>query len=188
MSRLIATLLVCFFIVASSALPVQKHTTGAIADCIARWLKACQTAGGADQCTTKFQNAFQTLLDGKNCDQKDDAEQMVSFTNDSEMTRLAQLFIQQPRNAPNSLHAPDAPVKRQSDSASGTDSGNGSSSGYGNNQNGSGNFSPSNGYSPVGSDNGRRTLTHHLTPQFASLTAGSACRNGQQPCLVGGFA
>lgn len=61
-------------------------------------------AGGADQCNPISQTAFSSLLAaGGNCDQQDAADQMVDLAktlgNDAEMIRLAQLFVQQPRNA-----------------------------------------------------------------------------------------
>jgi hypothetical protein len=61
-------------------------------------------AGGAGQCNTISQAAFITLLAaGKNCDQQDAGDKMVdlakTLNNDPEMIRLAQLFVQQPRNA-----------------------------------------------------------------------------------------
>ncbi|KAI0062960.1 hypothetical protein BV25DRAFT_1803070 [Artomyces pyxidatus] len=96
---------------AASALPLQRRIAQTIADSTTLWVKACVPAGGADQCNTISQNAFQTLLAaGKNCDQQDAADQMVdlahTLNNDPDMIRLAQIFVQQPRNAPDSLQVP----------------------------------------------------------------------------------
>src|SRR6185369_4701823 len=61
-------------------------------------------AGGGQKCNPVSQIAFTSLLAaGKNCDQQDAADQMIDLAkqlnNDAEMIRLAQLFVQQPRNA-----------------------------------------------------------------------------------------
>ncbi|KAK0442789.1 uncharacterized protein EV420DRAFT_1278194, partial [Desarmillaria tabescens] len=68
-------------------------------------------AGGADQCNTLSQTAFTSLLAaGGNCDQQNAADQMIDLAkqlgNDAEMIRLTQLFVEQPRNAPDSLQVP----------------------------------------------------------------------------------
>ncbi|KAF8523523.1 hypothetical protein BU17DRAFT_63807 [Hysterangium stoloniferum] len=96
----------------ASAAPLhQKRIAQTIADSTAKWVAACQKAGGAEQCSTISQTAFTTLLAaGKNCDQQDAADQMVSLAktlnNDPDMISLAQIFVQQPRNAPDSLQVP----------------------------------------------------------------------------------
>lgn len=95
----------------ASAAPVEKRIAQTIADSTAEWVKACTAAGGADQCSTISQTAFTTLLAaGKNCDQQDAADSMIDLAkqlnNDAEMIRLAQIFAQQPRNAPDSLQVP----------------------------------------------------------------------------------
>jgi len=95
----------------TSALPMEKRIAQTIADSTADWVKACEAAGGAAQCSSISQTAFTTLLAaGKNCDQQDAADQMVTLAktlgNNPEMIRLAQLFVQQPRNAPDSLQVP----------------------------------------------------------------------------------
>ena len=92
-------------------------------------------AGGATQCGTISQTAFSSLLAaGKNCDQQDAADSMVDLAkqlnNNAEMIRLAQIFVQQPRNAvrtpppptPTPTHSPaharshEPPSPRQPDS------------------------------------------------------------------------
>ncbi|KAI0298297.1 hypothetical protein BC826DRAFT_999082 [Russula brevipes] len=96
---------------AVSAMPLQKRIAQTIADSTQQWVQACTKAGGAGQCSTISQAAFTTLLAaGKNCDQQDAGDKMVdlakTLNNDPEMIRLAQLFVQQPRNAPDSLQVP----------------------------------------------------------------------------------
>ncbi|KAK0229472.1 hypothetical protein EDD85DRAFT_129358 [Armillaria nabsnona] len=95
----------------SSALPLQKRIAQTIADATHDWEQACLTAGGAGQCNPVSQTAFTTLLAaGGNCDQQNAADQMIDLAkqlgNDAEMIRLTQLFVQQPRNAPDSLQVP----------------------------------------------------------------------------------
>lgn len=90
---------------------LQKRIAQTISASTADWVKACQAAGGAQQCGTVSQNAFMTLLAaGKNCDQQNAADQMIdlakTLNNNAEMIRLTQLFVQQPRNAPDSLQVP----------------------------------------------------------------------------------
>ncbi|KAI0063266.1 hypothetical protein BV25DRAFT_1824301 [Artomyces pyxidatus] len=111
MVRLTTALVASLAATAVTALPVQKRIAQTIADSTAEWVKACDAAGGADQCNAISQVAFQTLLAaGKNCDQQDAADKMVDLAkkldSDPEMIRLAQLFVQQPRNAPDSLQVP----------------------------------------------------------------------------------
>jgi len=90
------------------AAPLHKRIDQTIADSTTQWVAACQAAGGAQQCGDLSVTAFQTLLAaGDPCDHQDQADKMVDLAhqlnNDSEMIRLAQLFVQQPRNAPDSL-------------------------------------------------------------------------------------
>jgi len=94
-----------------SAAPLQKRIDQIISDSTALWQAACTKAGGGSQCGTIAETAFTTLLAaGANCDQQNSADAMVSLAktlnNDPEMIRLAQLFVQQPRNAPDSLSVP----------------------------------------------------------------------------------
>ncbi|KAF5357542.1 hypothetical protein D9757_009297 [Collybiopsis confluens] len=95
----------------ASAAPIQKRIAQTIADSTAPWVAACTKAGGAGQCSTISQTAFTTLLAaGGNCDQQNAADQMIDLAktlkNDPDMIRLAQIFVQQPRNAPDSLQVP----------------------------------------------------------------------------------
>jgi LysM repeat protein len=90
------------------AAPLHKRIDQTIADSTTQWVAACQAAGGADQCGTLSVSAFQTLLAaGDPCDHQDQADDMMDLAHtlksDPEMIRLAQLFVQQPRNAPDSL-------------------------------------------------------------------------------------
>ncbi|KAI0259465.1 hypothetical protein BC834DRAFT_974269 [Gloeopeniophorella convolvens] len=108
LSHVLVTLLAAS---AASAAPMQKRIAQTIADSTQLWVQACTKAGGADKCNTISQTAFSTLLAaGKNCDQQDAADQMVDLAkqlnNDPDMIRLAQIFVQQPRNAPDSLQVP----------------------------------------------------------------------------------
>jgi len=95
-----------------SAGPIlHKRIAQVIADSTADWEKACLAAGGAQQCNPISQTAFTSLLAaGGNCAQQDAADAMIdlakTLNNDAEMIRLAQLFVQQPRNAPDSLQVP----------------------------------------------------------------------------------
>ncbi|KAG7439179.1 uncharacterized protein BT62DRAFT_924873 [Guyanagaster necrorhizus] len=95
----------------SSALPLQKRIAQIIADSTADWEQACLTAGGSTQCNPLSQTAFTSLLAaGANCDQQNAADQMIDLakqlSSNAEMIRLTQLFVQQPRNAPDSLQVP----------------------------------------------------------------------------------
>ncbi|KAG6835668.1 hypothetical protein H0H93_015927 [Arthromyces matolae] len=100
-------------VIAVSAAPVQlsKRIAQTIADSTHDWEQACLAAGGAQQCNPLSQTAFMSLLAaGKNCDQQNAADQMIdlakTLNSDSEMIRLTQIFVQQPRNAPDSLQVP----------------------------------------------------------------------------------
>ncbi|KAF9043858.1 hypothetical protein BDZ89DRAFT_219438 [Hymenopellis radicata] len=97
----------------SYALPIThtKRIAQTISESTADWEAACIAAGGAQQCNPLSQTAFTSLLAaGGNCDQQDAADAMIdlakTLNNDSEMIRLTQLFVQQPRNAPDSLQVP----------------------------------------------------------------------------------
>jgi len=76
-----------------------------------QWVAACRQAGGGEKCTEISVTAFSALLaSGNVCDQQDAADTMVTFAktlnSDPDMIRLAQIFAQQPRNAPDSLQVP----------------------------------------------------------------------------------
>ncbi|KAF8880293.1 hypothetical protein BD779DRAFT_1093969 [Infundibulicybe gibba] len=111
MVQLNTIVLVSSILAVASAAPLQKRIAQTIADSTADWEKACLAAGGAAQCNPISQTAFDSLLAaGGNCDQQNAADQMVDLAktlgNDPEMIRLTQLFVQQPRNAPDSLQVP----------------------------------------------------------------------------------
>ncbi|KAJ4477445.1 hypothetical protein J3R30DRAFT_3291536 [Lentinula aciculospora] len=95
----------------ASAAPLEKRIAQTIADSTTAWVAACTAAGGAGQCNTISQTAFTTLLAaGGNCDQQNAADSMIdlakTLNNNPDMIRLAQIFVQQPRNAPDSLQVP----------------------------------------------------------------------------------
>ncbi|KAH7871625.1 uncharacterized protein C8R40DRAFT_1011893, partial [Lentinula edodes] len=95
----------------ASAAPLEKRIAQTIADSTTAWVAACTAAGGAGQCSTISQTAFTTLLAaGGNCDQQNAADSMIdlakTLNNDPDMITLAQIFVQQPRNAPDSLQVP----------------------------------------------------------------------------------
>ncbi|KAJ3860206.1 hypothetical protein EV359DRAFT_49579 [Lentinula novae-zelandiae] len=95
----------------ASAAPLEKRIAQTIADSTTAWVAACTAAGGAGQCSTISQTAFTTLLAaGGNCDQQNAADSMIdlakTLNNDPDMINLAQIFVQQPRNAPDSLQVP----------------------------------------------------------------------------------
>ncbi|ETW76838.1 hypothetical protein HETIRDRAFT_328638 [Heterobasidion irregulare TC 32-1] len=111
MVQLSSVLVSCLLASAASARPFQKRISQTISDSTAAWVQACTAAGGAAQCGTISQTAFTSLLAaGKNCDQQDAADSMIDLAkqlnNNAEMIRLAQIFVQQPRNAPDSLQVP----------------------------------------------------------------------------------
>lgn len=107
---------------APAPLKLDKRIAQTISDSTTAWVQACVStysrsqegcahslgiqnkAGGGQQCNTVSQNAFMTLLAaGGNCDQQNAADGMVNLAkqlnNDADMIRLAQIFVQQPRNA-----------------------------------------------------------------------------------------
>ncbi|GLB38862.1 hypothetical protein LshimejAT787_0600240 [Lyophyllum shimeji] len=111
MVQLSAIFFLSAFATLASAAPLQKRIAQTIADSTKDWEAACLKAGGAQQCNPISQQAFTSLLAaGKNCDQQDAADKMIdlakTLNNDAEMIRLAQIFVQQPRNAPDSLQVP----------------------------------------------------------------------------------
>ncbi|KAJ8507049.1 hypothetical protein ONZ45_g10536 [Pleurotus djamor] len=98
-------------LVSAAPLPIQRRIAQTIAESTAQWEQACLQAGGGTQCNPISQQAFTSLLAaGKNCDQQDAADVMIdlakSLNSDPEMIRLSQIFVQQPRNAPDSFQVP----------------------------------------------------------------------------------
>lgn len=68
-------------------------------------------AGGGEQCQPVSQTAFMTLLAAAGpCDQQNAADQMIDLAkqlnNDANMIKFAQIFVQQPRNSPDSTQVP----------------------------------------------------------------------------------
>ncbi|KAF8060761.1 hypothetical protein FPV67DRAFT_1423415 [Lyophyllum atratum] len=111
MVQISAVFILSALVTFASAAPIEKRIAQTISESTRAWEAACIAAGGAQKCNPISQIAFTSLLAaGKNCDQQDAADQMVSLAktlnNDAEMIRLAQLFVQQPRNAPDSLQVP----------------------------------------------------------------------------------
>lgn len=96
------------------AVPValNKRIDQTITDAISPWEQACNTAGGTkDTCSNIGVTAAQTLLEAAgNCDQQNSADAMIDLAkqlnNDAEMIRLAQVFVQQPRNSPSKDQVP----------------------------------------------------------------------------------
>ena len=83
--------------------PLSKRIAQTISDSTQQWLKACQAAGGQEQCGNISVTAFTTLLAAAGpCEQQNSADAMVDLAkqlnNDADMIRLAQIFAQQPRN------------------------------------------------------------------------------------------
>ncbi|KAL5534024.1 hypothetical protein ACEPAG_484 [Sanghuangporus baumii] len=91
--------------------PLNKRIAQTIADSTAKWVQACTAAGGADQCNPLSQTAFMTLLAAAGpCDQQNAADQMIDLAkqlnNDADMIKSTQIFVQQPRNSPDSFQIP----------------------------------------------------------------------------------
>jgi len=110
---LFKSLLTSFLLCAAAVncAPVEKRIAQTIADSTSAWVKACTAAGGAEKCQPISQVAFTSLLAaGGNCDQQNAADSMIDLAkqlkNNADMIRLAQIFVQQPRNAPDSLQVP----------------------------------------------------------------------------------
>ncbi|KXN88403.1 hypothetical protein AN958_07385 [Leucoagaricus sp. SymC.cos] len=96
---------------ASAAPVIEKRIAQNTVDSKTAWEAACNKAGGGAQCNQIAVVAAGTLLRGAgDCDQQNSADQMIDLAkklnNDPEMIRLAQIFVQQPRNAPDSLQVP----------------------------------------------------------------------------------
>ncbi|CAE6410966.1 unnamed protein product [Rhizoctonia solani] len=94
--------------VSASALPLHKRIAQTTIDAVKPWEAACNKAGGGAQCNNIAVTAAGNLLAAPPaCAQQDSADAMItlakSLNNDAEMIRLAQIFRQQPRNAPDSL-------------------------------------------------------------------------------------
>jgi len=108
-------LFVALLAIASSvqAAPVSlsKRIEQTTIDAVTPWEDACNTAGGGQQCNPIAVTAASTLLAAAgNCDQQNSGDAMVSLAktlnNNAQMISLAQIFVQQPRNSPNSQAVP----------------------------------------------------------------------------------
>ncbi|KAG8740585.1 hypothetical protein FRC10_004122 [Ceratobasidium sp. 414] len=95
--------------ISASAFPIHKRIAQTTIDAVTPWEQACRAAKGDGQtCNNIAVTAAGTLLAAPPpCAQQDSADAMInlakSLNNDAEMIRLAQIFRQQPRNAPDSL-------------------------------------------------------------------------------------
>ncbi|CCA67550.1 hypothetical protein PIIN_01379 [Serendipita indica DSM 11827] len=92
----------------SGAPILEKRIAQVIAQATADWEQACLRAGGGQACNPLSVSSMATLLAAPPpCAQQDAADSMIDLArklgNDAEMIRLAQLFRQQPRNAPDSV-------------------------------------------------------------------------------------
>jgi len=97
---------------AAQAAPTHdKRIAQVIAASTQKWEAACLAAGGADKCNPLSIAAFSALLAAPGpCEQQNAADNMMDLAkqlkNDAEMIKLTQIFVQQPRNTPNSLSVP----------------------------------------------------------------------------------
>ncbi|EAU90545.1 hypothetical protein CC1G_00929 [Coprinopsis cinerea okayama7 len=106
-----ATILLAGLAAASvHAAPLQRRIAQVISESTAQWEQACIAAGGGQQCNPISVKAFSTLLAAPGpCAQQDSGDEMVDLAKQlgsAEMIRLAQIFVQQPRNTPTSLSTP----------------------------------------------------------------------------------
>jgi len=90
---------------------ISKRIAQTISASTTKWEQACLTAGGGQQCNPLSITAFSALLAGGGvCDQQNAADQMIDLAkqlnNDPDMIKFTQIFVQQPRNTPDSLAVP----------------------------------------------------------------------------------
>lgn len=100
----------------AAAVPMEKRIAQTIAESTAEWEQACIKAANKDKkdfqiCNPTSQKSFMTLLAAAGpCEQQDKGDDMIdlakTFTDNEDMIRLTQLFVQQPRNAPDSFQVP----------------------------------------------------------------------------------
>ncbi|KAF9077975.1 hypothetical protein BDP27DRAFT_1207573 [Rhodocollybia butyracea] len=95
----------------AAPLSLTKRIQQTTIDAVTPWENACDAAGGGLQCNPTAVAAAATLLAAAgNCDQQNSADAMVtlakSLNNNAQMISLAQIFVQQPRNSPNSVAVP----------------------------------------------------------------------------------
>ncbi|KAH7913039.1 hypothetical protein BJ138DRAFT_694464 [Hygrophoropsis aurantiaca] len=91
--------------------PFVKRIAQTISDSTTQWEKACDNAGGGQQCNSVAVSAFGTLLAAPGpCEQQNAADTMISLAktlnNDPDMIKFAQIFAQQPRNSLTSQAVP----------------------------------------------------------------------------------
>ncbi|KAI0342985.1 hypothetical protein BDW22DRAFT_1344828 [Trametopsis cervina] len=111
MVRLTSPFVLTLLSTTALSLPLHKRIDQTISDSTQKWQAACLAAGGADQCNPLSVTSFTTLLAAAGpCGQQDSADQMVdlakTLNNDADMIKFAQIFVQQPRNSPNSVAIP----------------------------------------------------------------------------------
>jgi len=92
-------------------IPLRKRIQQTIADSLTLWEQACDAAGGGQQCNPLKIASFDTLLAAAApCDQQDQADKMIDLAHqlksNAKMISLTQIFMQQPRNSPNSVGMP----------------------------------------------------------------------------------
>lgn len=97
--------------VCAQASPIfQKRIAQTIADSTTQWEAACLAANGGQQCNPLSITAFTTLLAAAGaCDQQNAADSMIDLAkqlNSQPMIIATQIFVQQPRNTPNSQAVP----------------------------------------------------------------------------------
>ncbi|KAJ7606102.1 hypothetical protein DFH06DRAFT_1348196 [Mycena polygramma] len=95
----------------AAPLALDKRIQQTIADSTAKWEQACLAAGGGEKCNPLSVTAFTTLLAAAGpCEQQNAGDAMIqlaqTLNNDPEMIKLTQIFVQQPRNTPNSVSIP----------------------------------------------------------------------------------
>jgi hypothetical protein len=104
-------LVFAFLLVSVHASPfLHKRIAQVTIDAVTPWENACDAAGGGQQCNPIAVSAAATLLAAAgNCGQQNAADKMVDLSKtlgSARMLSLAQIFIQQPRNTPNSVAVP----------------------------------------------------------------------------------
>jgi len=106
----------CDTLVAASPI-TKKRTDQTFDESTEQWVQACKAAGGGNDCNNISVNAFDELsadTQAPLCGQQDGGDNMVDLAKkiskggqpDPDMIRLAQIFIQQPRNTPDNKMVP----------------------------------------------------------------------------------
>ncbi|KZV61186.1 hypothetical protein PENSPDRAFT_678628 [Peniophora sp. CONT] len=103
---------------------LAKRIAQTTIDAPKKWEDACTAAGGADKCNPIAVTAAATLLAAAGpCEQQDSGDAMVDLAkqlnNNQAMITAAQIFIQQPRNSPNSLATPYCQTAPKNDELAG---------------------------------------------------------------------